>query len=285
MGRGRGAVVKACPNPCVATCAELAKLKMWRKEADLASAVYKPTGQRPVDGYTEVTDPAELKKLGLKPENLTPADSEFRAGVFKENGTGNYVVSYKGTTPTSFADWVQNGQQATTSTGDYYSRAKMIARNSTTMVGQGGVESVKFVGHSLGGGLASAAAHATATPATTFNAAGLHLFNRSIFNAPPVDAVRVKGEILTAVQQSIPIAPEAVGTAYRLDPPADTASALSRANLNGWDALFPVRGAAKYVKGAAARAVELHGMDKVTKSLDERRAQVEEKAKKQGCQC
>jgi hypothetical protein len=278
-------VVQKCKKACIATCAEIKKVKMWRKEADLAAAVYKPTGQRPVDGYTEVTDPAELKKLGLKPENLTPPDSEFRAGVFKENGTGNYVVSYKGTTPTSFADWVQNGQQATTSTSDYYSRAKMIGRNATDMVGYNGVESVKFVGHSLGGGMASAAAHATHTPATTFNAAGLHLFNRSIFNAPPIDAVRVKGEVLTAIQQSIPIAPEAVGTPYKLDPPSDTASALQRANLNGWDALFPVRGAAKYVKGAAARAVELHGMDKVSKSLDERLAKLNADAKKQGCQC
>ncbi len=279
------AVVQGCPKTCVPLCAEIGKVKKWRKEADLAAAVYKPSGQRPVNGYTEVTDPAELKKLGLKPENLTPNDSEFRAGVFKENGTGNYVISYKGTTPSSLKDWLQNGQQATTSTSDYYTRAKMIGRKATDMVGHNGVDSIKFVGHSLGGGMASAAAHATATPATTFNAAGLHLFNRSIFHAPPIDAVRVNGEILTAIQQSIPLAPEAVGTPYVLDPPADTASALQRADLNGWDMLFPARGAAKYVKGAAARAVELHGMDKVSKSLDERLAKLEAKAKKQGCHC
>ena len=79
----------------------------------------------------------------------------------------------------------------------------------------------KFVGHSLGGGLASAAAVASNGNATTFNAAGLH--NNTITAGGrtngAVTAIRVKGEALTALQESTPL-PDAYGQRkVSLDPP------------------------------------------------------------------
>lgn len=286
MGIVGSNAVQPCAAGCVPICSELAKVRMFQEEADLASAVYQPFGQRNVPGYTEVTDPDELAKLDLTIEDVNPSDSQFRAGVFRKNGTNDYKVAFKGTTFTSMQDWKNNAQQGLTSRSDYYSRAKKIGRFASSNAGTADVGSVKYVGHSLGGGLASAAAHSSGTPATTFNSAGLHGFNRSWFNAPPIDAVRVKGELLTAVQGAIPfLAPDAVGTPYRINPPTNVASKIERANLNGWDALFPIRGAYKYTKAALARATELHGMEAVEAALDQQQAALEQKAAASGCSC
>lgn len=275
--------VQGCALQCTTVCGEIAKLEQWRAEGQMAAEVYKPSGQRNVPGYTEVTDPAELAKLGIRSDMLTPADSEFRAGVFKKNGTGDYSVVFKGTT--SGADWLQNLSQGATGYANYYSRATEIGRRAAGGVGYDGVESVKFVGHSLGGGLASAASHATGLPATTFNAAGLHLFNRNIFNPPPIDAVRVRGEILTTVQSVVPIAPGAVGTPYRLDPPPNVASSLSRADLNWTDALIPGKGVVKYGKAAIARAVDLHLMTAVNPAIEQQLGRKKAEAQAKNCRC
>ena len=282
-------VVAPCPHDCPQRCAEIAKVERLQTEAQLATAVYQPSGQRHVPGYTEVTDPDELAKLGLDAEDLTPPDSEFRAGVFRKDGTGDYTVAFKGTTMNSLSDWMANGGQGSVGYSNYYQRAKSIGRDASTMIGHGGVDSVKFVGHSLGGGLASAAAHVSGQPATTFNAAGLHLFNRSWFNAPPIDAVRVNGEILGSTQsllKAVPLlAPEGAGTPYYIDAPSTVASTLSRVSLNGWDAVLPVRIPLKYAKAAVTRAVQLHLMDSVNPALAEQHAKLGRAAAAAGCHC
>lgn len=295
-------LVQPCPEACAKICAEIAKVEMFREEAALASAVYKPFGERSVPGYEEVTDPDELAKLDIHPSKLHPngadlqrmgyltpqqaakfKDSDFRAAVFRKTGTNDYKIAFKGTE--SGADWMQNLSQGATSRANYYTRAQEIGRKAGANAGRGGVGNVKFVGHSLGGGLASGAAHAAGLPATTFNSAGLHWFNRSWFNAPPVDAVRVDGELLTSLQGAVPVAPEAVGSPYRIKAPSTVARTLPRANLDGWDAVVPGRGLYKYGKAAVGRAVELHKMPAVNSALSEHHVGLQQKAQAQGCSC
>lgn len=292
------AVVAPCPGGCAQTCAELAQVQRYASEAMLAEAVYKPFGQRSVPGFEEVTDPPELDRIGLDRSMLDPTDSKFRAGVFREVGTGNYHVAYKGTN--SFADWMQNLRQGVGADAEYYRRAQDVARQIGDKVGRADasgnvvVSNVSFVGHSLGGGLASAAARATGLPAVTFNSAGLHPSTvRSPVMSAPIEAVRVRGEILTAVQSTLPI-PEAVssGAPYLLDPPSTVGSALSYIEINALDALALTSpwGAAlkvggKLIKGAAARATDLHGMNRVRESLAERQSQLVASAARQGCSC
>jgi len=67
-----------------------------------------------------------------------------------------------------------------------------------------------FAGHSLGGGLASAAAYATGTSEITFNAAGLHS-NYRIGAHGGVRAHYVRGDWLTTMQRWTPL-PNAAGT-------------------------------------------------------------------------
>lgn len=285
-------IVKSCTPSCPEICDEKAKLGRWQVEAEMADAVYKPFGHREVEGYTEVTDPAELRKLNLTRNMLNPTDSEFRAAVFRKNGTDEYEIAFKGTTMNSRSDWWENLKQGTGNDSDYYTRAQRIARNASERVGKGEVSDVSFTGHSLGGGLASAAARATGRHATTFNAAGLHDDTVTAPMSAPIDAIRVKGEILTAIQSTLPV-PEGAytGEPYLLDPPANVGSTMDQSGLSRWDALAylfgPVIGTlwngGKYLKGMAARSVELHGMKAVKDSLDTRIDQIEPRALACGC--
>ena len=74
---------------------------------------------------------------------------------------------------------------------------------------------VIFVGHSLGGGLASAAAYATNGRAVTFNAAGLHFRNRPAGANPSITAHYVSGDALTSLQRAAIFLPNAPGTPVR----------------------------------------------------------------------
>jgi pimeloyl-ACP methyl ester carboxylesterase len=85
---------------------------------------------------------------------------------------------------------------------------------------------ITFVGHSLGGGLATAAAAATGMRALTFNAAGVHPRTVARFGASLkgidnlVDAFRVNGEFLSTLQDSLFLAgylmPNGNGTRFNL---------------------------------------------------------------------
>ena len=86
---------------------------------------------------------------------------------------------------------------------------------------------VTFVGHSLGGGLATAAAAVFQRPAVTFNAAGVHPWTVSEHGRGTldninqlVDAFRVQGEFLSTIQDSWSVTgllmPNSQGTAYWL---------------------------------------------------------------------
>ena len=80
-----------------------------------------------------------------------------------------------------------------------------------------GGSSLTFVGHSLGGGEASANALATGRDAITFNAAGLSKPTRNNLKlnmTAKIDAYIVQGEVLDAAQGLIGLTAE--GTLYKL---------------------------------------------------------------------
>ena len=83
-----------------------------------------------------------------------------------------------------------------------------------------------MTGHSLGGGLAAAAAIATGRPAVTFNAAGLNpetvISENGQFFSSSVINYSVEGELLTGIQ-NLTLAPEAYGLQYEIAPAAQDA--------------------------------------------------------------
>jgi len=93
---------------------------------------------------------------------------------------------------------------------------------------------MNVTGHSLGGGLASAASSASGSDAYTFNAAGLNAGTLQRYGAadqnPNIAAYHVKGEVLTGAQSTLPL-PEARGTSIEL--PAYAKPHLSTGALIG----------------------------------------------------
>lgn len=172
--------------------------------AQLSQAVYGV--QAPPPGWGVATD-QQLAEIGLTPAMLSSPTSEFRAEVYVRDiaGQTSYTVAFRGSTAAS-SDWVANGRQAVGLETDHYNRALEIGESLIVPEGA----RVTITGHSLGGGLASAAAIAAEMNATTFNASGLHQNTISAaetiaradgrLDVPDIRAVYVRGEILSALQ-------------------------------------------------------------------------------------
>ncbi len=175
------------------------ELQTARVDASLADDVYNDTPKPPA-GWRTAT-PTELAALRLTPAMLSD-NTGFRARVY-EGPDGGQVVAFRGSATRD--DWENDFRQAAGFSTSSYSAALAIA----TGVAQSGAR-VTFTGHSLGGGLASAAAAASGRPAETFNASGLSAptlaeaakVNGSVHAGGPgrVDAWYVRGEVLSTLQ-------------------------------------------------------------------------------------
>jgi hypothetical protein len=128
----------------------------------------------PPPGFTSAT-PKQLKAMGLDEEMLNPDGSNFKAAVYVKdpavwgaNPKPEAVVAFRGSTPAE-EDWQNNFAQDANKESKYYHNAVQIG-NTLAMNNC----SAHIVGHSLGGGLASAAQGGSGLTASTYNAAGLH---------------------------------------------------------------------------------------------------------------
>lgn len=97
-------------------------------------------------------------------ESIFTDDSGLKAALFV--GAESSVLAFAGTSPSSGANWKANFAQAFGGSSAQYNAGIDLA------ISLGG--NVHFTGHSLGGGIASAAAIVTGGSATIFNAAGVH---------------------------------------------------------------------------------------------------------------
>jgi Protein of unknown function (DUF2974) len=190
--------------PPQAMAATGATLVPTRELALLSADVYRDTSSPPA-GY-RVASAADLGALGLNPADLTSTQSGFRARVYV-TGAGkdaHYVVAFRGSATAN--DWRSNLQQGFGLTPDNYRKALAIG----SKLALADKANITITGHSLGGGLASAAAIASGRNATTFNSAGLSDSNirqaRAIYDAAGartqenVTAYYVRGEILSTLQ-------------------------------------------------------------------------------------
>lgn len=273
---------------CVKLAAELDQINDALDKAALASAVY----DKPIDPATlpkgwQEASPDDLKELGLVDSNgnslLEIPGSDFRAAVFKKGE--EYVVAFKGTSPLSKEDWQNNINQARDQPARYYGQAALIARK----VSQAQGKAVEFVGHSLGGGLASAAAAAADKPATTFNAAGLNPATVPRYAQKAGDSARTKayhvvGDVLSEMQDGklgrMAKAAQAAGERIPLDPASRVTIKDAVAALAGLVFGGPL-GAA--IAGTVYRGVRLHGMDSVTPALKKKAKDIVKEQVKKGC--
>lgn len=144
---------------------------------------------------------------------------------------------------------------------------------------------VDFVGHSLGGGLASSAAAVSGAPATTFNAAGLNdktLAEAGFVSKPDnINAYTVKGDILSSLQDNTSVvAATAAGNRMPLSPADSIAKGDVATGLVASAVATPLVGV---VAGSAKRGVRLHSMGSVKDALDKRANQITLLQKHKGC--
>ena len=130
--------------------------------------------------------------------------------VFEDMDSGDLVLSFKGTEPLSLVDWVEDIEQVL-GQSEQYENAVDVAQsiqedvnNYNNEHGLTGDEAIQlsFTGHSLGGGLATAAALATGNEAIVFDAAGLSQatidsLNLDTNNAVNITNFNVQGDALS----------------------------------------------------------------------------------------
>ncbi|MFY0632985.1 MAG: PAAR domain-containing protein [Vannielia sp.] len=212
------------PRPICNTLArDLAENQTAQDMAAMSAAAYLDGEGGELPANTRRATQADLEALGLHDgENDLTAmpDSDFNADVFVHTnpvtGEETYTVAFEGTTPDSAEDWGSNFGQGAGMETEYYRRANEIGR--TASASQPG--KVRYTGHSLGGGMASAAATASGDPAYTFNAAGLH--ENSMEGGDPdadVQAYYLRTDPLNRLQDnSYGLAPQAFGNRRQMEP-------------------------------------------------------------------
>jgi len=109
-------------------------------------------------------------KFSILDTELTTLDG-LNASIYYSNVLDTYAISFAGTDPLSYGDLKTNVLQNFGFETALYKQAIDIAQRVVELAGN---SKVIATGHSLGGGLASAAAVMTGINAYTFNAAGLH---------------------------------------------------------------------------------------------------------------
>ncbi len=181
------------------------------EQAKLSHHVYEEDGNPPL-GHSVVSD-ADLEDMGIDPGALRSPEG-FKAQIYKTDekvfGEEKYVLVFKGTEFTNPDDWKQNVRQGAGKDSSYYRSATDLSKQMK----QSG-KPFAVSGHSLGGGMAAAAAQVSGVRATTFNAAGLH--DRTVpryaadsgpvpLGPPAINAYHVEGEVLTRAQ-SHPLSP------------------------------------------------------------------------------
>jgi hypothetical protein len=171
----------------------------------LSADVYRDAASPPA-GYRVAVD-ADLARLGLKSADLTSAQSPFIARIYVK-GSGadtEYAVAFSGNISSS--ESASNIRQDVGLSSDHYRRALYVG-SKLALVSDA---NVTIIGHSLGGGLASAAAIASGREAATSSGAGLSEAATkaacsidSSAGASTSDNVSVyyeRGDILSAIQE------------------------------------------------------------------------------------
>lgn len=162
--RNKGNKGKEQENIGITSHKDIEGFEKWIDEkdaADLAADAYssKKIGEK-VNGW------AIIESLGEKGSKDDYEKTGFKAKLYEKDG--KYVFVTAGTNPLSGKDWANNIAQQFGWNSKQYNQsiecAKEYAKRYKNLV---------FIGHSLGGGLASANSRATGCSAITFNAAAL----------------------------------------------------------------------------------------------------------------
>ena len=213
----------------------------------------------------------ELARKGITKAMLNDPASGFKAALYQSafERPPKLVMACAGTE--DWSDWSTNLQQGVGVETEQYNMSMKLAQLVTRKFPVGTVD---ITGHSLGGGLASAATAVTGAKGYTFNAAGLHpnTVSRAPYNISPaemlsrgglIDAYHSTADPLTNLQSGMkgtlgglagtatgyPLAPEALGVPHALVP------------AEGWQHEWLELGKRNPLATSTNMALEGHGVD------------------------
>ncbi len=246
------------------------------EKANLAGHTYNPNDPAPT-GWNDISnDPEALKKYGLTPDDLNGSRPgatrlyEPDPDVFGSDQRP--TLAFRGTE--NGADWGQNFRQGLNMDSPYYRDAVRLGNTLGT--------NVDYTGHSLGGGLASAATTTAGGTATTFNASGLNSGTVPGYGgtARPasIDAYRVDNEVLTGMQEQ----------GWKGTAAAFWAGGIWGAIAKvGVSAVMPnAAGVPHNIPGTSADPVSRHLMPDVKNGIEKQKAEDQKKiAEKTGKKC
>ncbi len=223
--------------------------------AQLSSCAYGP----PLPGCGSDWQVISAASVGLSTSSFD--NGSFASTLFYNAVTDEYVLAFRGTD--DFADWKDNLLQASGRASDQYKAAVSLAQ---TVQGVLPNARLSFTGHSLGGGLATAAALAIDSTASVFNPASLHPDTASELGldynkaALQVEVTTVDGDLLTAIQEPKPDKSQWIQR-YR----APGQHTMVAAPSNAW--VEQQQAAAGFLAGA--KGVILHAIEAVMETQQE----------------
>ena len=235
-----------CSNALL-DCTQLQRIMRY---AELAECAYKNSNCQ--TRFVRV-NPAQL---GLVATDLV--EDSFRASVFYDVQNTEYIVTFAGTSALSPGDWNNNVRQEFGWNSFQYEKAIRLARELSFL--NPGL-SFTYTGHSLGGGLATAAVAAGFGEAVVFNPSGFTSQSASNLSVSHTRAEQhttifsVQGEILRLLQV-VGALEDPPGTMYTMDAPRGSWT-LSNPHP------FQVSAA------LLSASTELHSMDAVIQSISE----------------
>ncbi|MEM6897369.1 MAG: PAAR domain-containing protein [Pseudomonadota bacterium] len=274
---------------CVNLGQQLYENQAAQTDLALADATYDPDAPLP-DGYRRATQ-ADLEALNLHDgvTDLTQLPgTDFHSEVFVRTdpltNQESYVVGFRGTQ--TAGDWAENIRQGAGMDSAYYNRAAQIGRVADAAA----PGRVSYTGHSLGGGLASAAAAVNGGPARTFNAAGLTENTMEQFgaNTGGTQAYFLNEDPLSSFQDST-WAADAVGTrrgypATQILAPSDVAPLQQTSNPYIPD--FIERRALAARQAAETKGnqqLRFHGTEELGKALEVEEQEIRQAQEDNGC--
>jgi hypothetical protein len=175
MMQGARTKLTAAPNePAQTALTRLERNNVAVERAKLSEHVYHSNKVPPVEepeGW-HMLDKEEIAQVGATPEMLLDPASGFKAAIYPSNfeRPPKLVIAFAGTEDKK--DILADLRQGVGLKEKQYNEAMKLADAVVQNTDKDGIETT---GHSLGGGLASAATVVTGTKGYTFNAAGLHI--------------------------------------------------------------------------------------------------------------
>lgn len=183
-----------------------------------------------LDGY-EKLDAVEMDKLGINGSDLKDPSTGFKADIYKDKN-GDYVLVYRGTYSDPdhpendlIHDWSKewtddNMKQGLGMGSEQYEKsidiAKKVNRNKPKD------KQLTIAGHSLGGGLATAAGAATGSKTYAFCPAGVHPNTYKMYGVKNSDTSKVhtyysNQDFLNMASNNLSLMPKAAGERIMLN--------------------------------------------------------------------